>query len=164
MEYVYIGKIVSTPGIKGEIKIISDFEYKDKVFKTKANIYIGKNHIKEVIDTYRHHKQYDMITLEGYNNINEVLKYMKEPVYILKEELNIDNNDILICDIIGMEAYVQDRYIGVVKDIYNTGINYKVIEIFNKNNKTLVPYHKDFIEFVDKNNNKIVFKGGMFDA
>lgn len=164
MEYVYIGKIVSTHGIKGEIKIISDFEYKDKVFKKGINIYIGQNHCHEVINTYRHHKQYDMITLEGYNNINEVLKYMKEPVYILKEELNIDNNDILICDIIGMEAYVQDRYIGVVKDIYNTGINYKVIEIFNKNNKTLVPYHKDFIEFVDKNNNKIVFKGGMFDA
>ena len=164
MEYVYIGKIVSTHGIKGEIKIISDFEYKDKVFKKGINIYIGQNHCHEVINTYRHHKQYDMITLEGYNNITEVLKYMKEPVYILKEELNIDNNDILICDIIGMEAYVQDRYIGIVKDIYNTGINYKVIEIFNKNNKTLVPYHKDFIEFVDKNNNKIVFKGGMFDA
>ena len=27
MEYVYLGKIVNTFGIKGEVKVISDFEY-----------------------------------------------------------------------------------------------------------------------------------------
>ena len=32
MDKVYIGKIVSTHGIKGEIRILSDFPYKDKVF------------------------------------------------------------------------------------------------------------------------------------
>ena len=32
MDNIYIGKIVSTHGIKGELRIISDFEYKDKVF------------------------------------------------------------------------------------------------------------------------------------
>lgn len=156
MEYVYIGKIVSTHGIKGEIKIISDFEYKDKVFKTKANIYIGKNHIKEVIDTYRHHKQYDMITLSGYNNINEVLKYMKKNVYIDKSEINF-GDDILICDIIGMEAYVMDKFIGYVTSIYNTGVNYKVVEIMNDGKKTLIPYHKDFIKNIDESNKKITF-------
>ena len=33
MDTVYIGKIVSTHGIKGELRIISDFPYKNKVFK-----------------------------------------------------------------------------------------------------------------------------------
>ena len=32
MEKVYIGKIVSTHGIKGELRILSDFPFKDKVF------------------------------------------------------------------------------------------------------------------------------------
>ena len=31
-DYIYIGKIVNTHGLKGEIRIISDFEFKDKVF------------------------------------------------------------------------------------------------------------------------------------
>ena len=143
MEYVYIGKIVSTHGIKGEIKIISDFEYKDKVFKKGINI-------------YRHHKQYDMITLSGYNNINEVLKYMKKNVYIDKSEINF-GSDILICDIIGMEAYVMDKFIGYVTSIYNTGVNYKVVEIMNDGKKTLIPYHKDFIKNIDESNKKITF-------
>lgn len=156
MEYVYIGKIVSTHGIKGEIKLISDFEYKDKVFKKGINIYIGQNYCHEVINTYRHHKQYDMITLSGYNNINEVLKYMKKNVYIDKSEINF-GDDILICDIIGMEAYVMDKFIGYVTSIYNTGVNYKVVEIMNDGKKTLIPYHKDFIKNIDESNKKITF-------
>ena len=33
MNKIYIGKVVNTHGIKGEIRILSNFEYKDKVFK-----------------------------------------------------------------------------------------------------------------------------------
>ena len=40
MGRVYIGKVVSTHGIKGEVKILSDFEYKDKVFKVGKKIII----------------------------------------------------------------------------------------------------------------------------
>lgn len=156
MEYVYIGKIVSTHGIKGEVKIISDFEYKEKVFKKGVNIYIGPGYCHEVINTYRHHKQYDMISFSGYNNINEVLKYMKKNVYIDKSEINF-GSDILICDIIGMKAYVMDKFIGCVNSIYNTGVNYKVVEIMNEGKKTLIPYHKDFIKNIDKSNNTITF-------
>ena len=32
MQKVYVGKVVGTHGIKGEIRIISDFQFKDKVF------------------------------------------------------------------------------------------------------------------------------------
>ena len=40
---VYIGKVVSTHGIKGEIKIISDFEYKDRVFVVGKKLIIDNN-------------------------------------------------------------------------------------------------------------------------
>ncbi len=29
---VYVGEIVNTHGIKGELRIVSDFKYKDSVF------------------------------------------------------------------------------------------------------------------------------------
>ena len=32
MDKIYIGKIVNTHGIKGEVRILSDFLYKDKAF------------------------------------------------------------------------------------------------------------------------------------
>ena len=30
---IYLGKVVNTHGIKGELRIISDFKYKNTVFK-----------------------------------------------------------------------------------------------------------------------------------
>ena len=40
-DYVCIGKIVNTHGIKGELRILSDFELKNKVFKKGVNRYVG---------------------------------------------------------------------------------------------------------------------------
>ena len=62
-----------------------------------------------------------------------------------------------------MKAYISDEYIGNVVDIYNTGVNYKVIEVYNdlNNKKTLIPYHKDFINNINLTDKSIKFKGGM---
>ena len=75
MNNVYIGKVVNTHGIKGEIRILSDFPYKDKVFLIDNEIIIGNN--KYIIKSYRVHKGYDMVTLDGYNDINDVLFLLK---------------------------------------------------------------------------------------
>ena len=40
MNKVYIGKIVNTHGIKGEIRLLSDFPFKDKVFVVGNNILV----------------------------------------------------------------------------------------------------------------------------
>lgn len=161
MEYIYIGKIVNTHGIKGEVRILSDFESKQDVFKKGINIYIGDIKQKEVIESYRHHKNYEMITMNGYTNINDVLKFKNKKVYINRLEIESLNDKILKSDIIGMKAFIENEEIGVVEDIYSTGINYEVFEIKNGKDKKLIPYHKDFILSIDVKESKIIFKGGM---
>ena len=84
---VYLGKIVSTHGIKGELRIISDFEYKDKAFKVGTYLIIDDE--KYLIKSYRKHKNYDMVTLNDFKDINEVLYLLKKKVYKLEEELNL---------------------------------------------------------------------------
>ena len=51
MNNVYIGKVVNTHGIKGEIRILSDFPYKDKVFIIDNKIIIGDS--EYIIKSYR---------------------------------------------------------------------------------------------------------------
>ena len=41
----YLGKLVNTHGLRGEVKIISDFKYKDIVFKEGNIIYIDNTFI-----------------------------------------------------------------------------------------------------------------------
>ncbi len=157
-EYVYIGKIVNTHGIKGELRIISDFKYKDRVFLNGRRIYIGEDHIEEIIDTYRHHKIFDMVTLKGYSNINEVLKYLKKDVYVKRYDLSLSTEDYLDEDIIGLDVLLDNGDKGTVVAIVDNGNSNKSLELLINGKKVLFPYHKDFIKSINLDNRIIELK------
>ena len=163
MKYVYIGKIVNTHGIKGELRILSDFKYKDKVFKSNMLIYIGKDKIEEKIVSYRKHKNFDMVCLDGYNNINEVLKYKGLYVYVNKEDIELDKDKYLDEYIIGMDVIVDNKVIGKVDNI-EKNVQYLIV-VKNKNREYLVPYNDFFVKEIDINNKRIIINNieGLFD-
>ena len=92
MNLIYIGKLVNTHGLKGEVKLISDFKFKDDVFKINNNIYINK--IKYTIKSYRKHKMFDMITLEGIDDIDKAFELCKDiGAKILYEPIDVPNSE-----------------------------------------------------------------------
>ncbi len=157
MDYVLIGKIVNTHGIKGELRLLSDFDKKDIVFKPNFNIYIGPTYIKETISSYRHHKMFDMITLIGYNNINEVLKYKYMEVYVKRSDLNLNENDYLLDDLINMKVIDNNEEIGTVIDyIQNNNVLLKVSGV----KEFYIPLVDNYIINVDTKNKIINVKNG----
>ncbi len=157
MNYILIGKIVNTHGIKGELRIISDFPYKDRVFKNNFNIYIGKDKINEVINTYRHHKIFDMITLKNYNNINEVLKYKGSLVYINRLDLKLNDNEYLECDLLDFNIIINNNIIGKLSSFENHNNN-KIIIVKNKEKEILLPYNNNLIENINLDKKEITYK------
>jgi len=150
MQKVYLGKIVNTHGIKGEIRILSDFEHKNLVFKPGFPIYIGNELNKEIIKTYRVHKNYDMVTLEGINDINDVLKYKGLKVYINREDLNVD---YLLDDLIGCHIIYQNQDYGVLKDYFYQKNNVLLQIAFTKN--YYIPYNNNYIKEVNISSKEI---------
>lgn len=149
MEYVYIGKIVDTHGIKGELRIRSNFERKEKVFKPNMIFYIGDNYIPETVNTYRPHKEFDMVSFSSYNNINEVLKYLKQKVYVKRSDLELNPNDYLLQDLIGFDVVENETILGKVSEImYNNGND--LLCVTGKNN-FYIPLKGDFIKKVNVN-------------
>lgn len=154
MKYIYVGKIVNTHGIKGEIRILSDFLKKDLVFKKDFILYIGPNKEEEIIKTYRKHKEFDMVTLEGINNINEVLKYKGCNVYINRENLEIEDNNYILEDLIDFEIKDNEKILGKLKDfMYNNG---NILLIIEGQKNFYIPYNDYYIKKVDLKN-KIVY-------
>ena len=111
MKKIYIGKFVNTHGLKGEIRIISDFEYKDDVFKIGNTIYIDNK--KFTIKSYRIHKNYDMVSFDEVNDINEIEKYKGLDVYIDSDDFNFE---YVLSDLISFKVYDENKYIGDVSD------------------------------------------------
>ncbi len=162
-EYIYIGKIVNTHGLKGEVRILSDFEKKDKVFIPGMTIYIGRKKEKEVINSYRHHKVFEMITMKGYSDINEIIRYKGLYVYIKKEDLKLDNDEYLDSDLINLDVYVNNEVVGVITDIRDSGHN-KFLVIKTSDKDVFVPMQDEFIKEVNLDEKKIVIEPikGMF--
>ena len=163
MTLIKIGKIVNTHGIKGELRLLSKFPYKDKVFINNMTIYIDKKD-KEIINTYRKHKNFDMITLKGYNNINEVLKYKGKNVYVNDSDIKLDNNKYLDEELIGLNVIYEDNNKCTIVDIerYDKTV---LFNIKNNDKEYLIPYNDNIIDKIDINNKRIYIKDikGLFD-
>lgn len=164
MKYVLIGKIVNTHGLKGEVRILSDFKYKDRIFKKGMKIYIGKDKVCEEINSYRYHKIFDMITMCGYDNIDQILKYKGEYVFINKEDLILKDKEYLDEDIIGLKVICDNLVKGIVKRIDKHGIN-NVLVIKNDDKNYLIPYNFDIIDDIDLEKKEMYIKNivGLFD-
>lgn len=133
MSKLLIGKYVNTHGIKGEIRIKSTFEYKDKVFKIGNEIIIDKPYF---IESYRVHKEYDMVILKGINSINEIPFKKNSNVYIEREKY-LGHNDYIAEDLIGFRTLNSNfdlevigiRYLNNNKKLLDTGNKLIPIEL-----------------------------------
>ncbi len=137
---LYIGELVNTHGIKGEVRIISFFKYKNIIFKPNNYLYINNEKLK--IKTYRKHKNYDMVTFENYDNINDILKFKGNKVYINKDEFKFPGP--LNEDLFGKKVYDKDKYIGTLINIINN--NGQEILVIKGNKEYLIPYVDEFVK------------------
>ena len=146
MNLIYIGDLVNTHGLKGEVRILSNFKYKNETFKIGNHLYIGASKKEFSIKTYRVHKNYDMVTFDGIDNIDDILIYKGEKVYIDKNELKID--DVLEEELVGFNVYQNDKNVGVVTGLKFSKL-YTLLVIQNNDKEYLVPNTSNFVLNVD---------------
>jgi len=150
MDLVYVGKIVNTHGIKGELRIKSDFEKKELVFKAGNKIIIEST--EHTIRTYRFHKIYDMITIDEYDNINDVLCFVGKNVYVSRDSLKLKKDDYLLSDLIGLNVVFNDTVYGIVRD-YSNDLNPLLKIEYDKN--YYIPINSNYIKSVDLDSKKL---------
>lgn len=150
---VYLGEIVNTHGIKGELRILSDFKFKDEAFKVNNKLYIGRRKQEVVINTYRKHKIYDMVTFAGFESINDAIAFKGDEVYIKREDLDIDS--YVDEDIIGLNAYDNDKLIGTIDSIIKN--KQEILLIKNEDKSYMVPNVSEFVN-IDLKNKKVNIK------
>ena len=146
--YLNVGKIVNTHGIKGEVRIKSSISDKS-VFNISNLLYIGSEKIPLKITSYRVHKDYDMVTFEGIDDINDVLKYKGLDVYVDRDSIK----SFIIEDLIGYDVY-SDKYVGKVTKLISN-IKYVILVL---DNGSMIPYIKDFIINIDNDLKRVYIK------
>ena len=153
---VYLGIISTTHGIKGELKITSNFEYPEKAFKVGTYLIIDNKSYE--IKSYRVHKGYHMVTLDDYNNINQVLFLKGKKVYKVRSELNLKEHEILDEDLLEYSVLTNDCFDGKVKDIYDTGNGNKVLKVELNNKEYLIPMASPMILKINNEKKEIIIE------
>ncbi|MGX7351668.1 16S rRNA processing protein RimM [Enterococcus canis] len=158
-DYLNVGKIVNTQGIKGEVRVISTTDFPEERYKKGAELWLfqeKKPAIKLVIKSHRKHKNFDIVSFEGHPNINDVEKYRDGILKVAKDELqDLAEDEYYYHEIIGLKVTENGQEIGKVKEILSPGAN-DVWVVQRPNQKDLLlPYIESVITEIDLANGTV---------
>lgn len=158
MDYIKVGRIINTHGIKGELKIIPLTDNIDRFDDLKTS-YLGDNKIKVEIDKVKYHKGFVIVKFKEYNNINDVIKYKDDFIYIDEnDKVELPEDHYFIFDIVGCIVYdTEQNKIGKVTEVIQSVSNdvYVVKDIENYRDY-LIPAVKEFVVEIDIENKTII--------
>ncbi len=150
-----VGKLVNTHGIKGEARIVSKTDFAEERYKPGNKLYLfmpaNNTPIELTVKTHRTHKSFDLVSFEGYENINDIEK-MKGGILKIQESqlVELEEDEFYYHEIIGCTVYnLAGDEIGKVREILTPGAN-DVWVIKGRDNKDiLIPYIEDVVKKVD---------------
>ncbi len=161
---LWIGTLVNTHGVKGEVRVLSDATDKEATFaKGNAIKYLNKDKVEElVIKSMRPHKQFILLTFEGINSINEIEWLKGSKIYCDRTEL--DDGEYYLRDLIGSPVIDQhNKELGIVIDIVDQGpYDNLIVELSNKN-KTNIPMVDEFNINYDGSSVKVTLPDGFIE-
>lgn len=159
IEYLEVGKIINTHGVKGEVKVIPLTDNLERFNRLKW-VYIDKNSVLEKynIERVKFFKGLAIIKFKEVNDMNgaEILKGLFLKVD-RENAVKLPQDSFFICDLIGCEVFEEDgSKLGVLKDVLQTGSN-DVFAVSGENNKEiLIPALKSVVKDLSVENKKMV--------
>ena len=158
--YLNVGKIVNTHGIRGEVRVISQTDFPEERYKKGAKLTLfreGKQPLVLVIANHRKHKNFDLLTFEGYPNINDVEVFRNGILKVAEEDLtDLEENEFYYYEIIGLPVIDENgQVLGKIKEILSPGAN-DVWVVQRKGQKdALIPYIESVVKRIDLENEEI---------
>lgn len=164
-EYLEAGKIVTTHGIRGEVKIMP---YTDtpELLAEFDRLFIGKNKDELIIERSRVFKNMVIAKIEGVDTPESAEKLRNKLLYMHRDDLELDGDTYFIQDLIGIEVRDADsgKVYGTISDVMQTGAN-DVYVINGSDREYLVPAIADVVVSTDIDENIMTIRplDGLFD-
>ncbi len=163
--FLEIGKIVGTHGIKGMVRIDpwadnGEFLTNFKTFYTEN----GKSEIsvKRVIP----HGRVVLAEIEGVDSIEKAETLRNKVLFIKRSDADIEDGRYFIAELLSCDVfdYETNENLGKITEVFSTGAN-DVWQVTKDNKNYLVPAIEDVLKEIDVENNRVVIKPlkGIFD-
>ncbi|KAF0822946.1 ribosome maturation factor RimM [Cytobacillus firmus] len=151
-----VGKIVNTHGIKGEARVISKTDFAEERYKPGNKLYLflpdtKSDPVELTVKSHRTHKSFDLLTFEGYENINQIEKMKGGILKISEDQLgDLEEDEFYYHEIIGCTVETLDgEEVGKIKEILSPGANDVWVIKAKGGKEILIPYIEDVVKEVN---------------
>ena len=158
-KYVSVGKILNFHGVKGEAKV-GYSRNQQEFMKSLKNVFILKDGLYNpfLVKSIRFNTKFAIIKFEGIDTVNEIVEYKNCLVFVDETTVreNLDEDEFLIDELVGMSVLCEGKKVGTVIVVSNNGVNDLLSVKSNTKNVSLVPFVKAIVLEVDLKAKEIV--------
>ena len=158
LEYLSIGQIINTHGLRGAVKV---YPLTDDIsrFKKLKEVYVEENDgiVKYKVESVKFLSSTVSVKLKGVDSEEAANKLRGSYIKVdRKSAVKLPKDTYFICDLIDLEVYDEKGLLlGTVKDVLQTGSN-DVYVIQSSGKDILIPALKDIVKKIDLENKKIL--------
>lgn len=166
-QYLEIGQIVSTHGVKGELRVNPWCDSPEFMKKFKTLYFDNKGEKAVKVISCRPHGNIVILKLEGIDTVEDAQKLRNKTLYMNRNDAKLKKGDWFIQDLIGCTVYDADsneKVYGQLTDVAETGAN--DIWFIEKDGKEyIIPAIKDVVINVDVEKESVFIRPlkGIFD-
>ncbi len=151
LQYIEAGEIVTTHGIKGEIKLLTWLDSPEDLVDFDRCRIGGKEYTMESV---RVQKSCNLVKLEGIDTPEDANLLRGKVLELYRED--IDDEVIFAAELVGMEVCVEDKCIGKIKEVLDYPGN--AVYVVKGQREYMIPAVKEFILDTDMEANRMQVK------
>lgn len=148
-DFLELGKIVNTHALKGEVKVTPWCD-DSGVFAEIKYVYVNDRPID--IEKAKDYKNSVLLKLKGIDSIEQAELLKNAVLYAERKQLGeLPEDTYYIKDLIGLEVYEGDGFLGILEDCFPTGGNDVYVVKNSEGKQLLLPAIKQVVKKVDLN-------------
>lgn len=157
MEYTTIGKITSTHGVRGDLKVYPLTDDPERFFALNK-VFVGDTKELLIPVGAKLHKGMVLIRFKGMDDINMVLRFKDQYLYVLDEDrIKLPEGRYFLSDLIGCQVLdLSGKMIGNLSDVLQGAANDVYVIDGGDGKEYLIPAVERFIISVDIVNKRVI--------
>ena len=151
LPYIEAGEIVTTHGVRGEVKVLSWLDSPEMLCEFDRCRISGREY---VIDSVRVQKTCNLVKLRGVDTMEDAQKLRGKTMELYRED--ISDELIFAAELVDVEVYADGACIGKIKEVLDYPGN--SVYVVQGEREYLIPAVKEFILSTDLEKNQMQVK------
>ena len=151
LPYIEAGEIVTTHGVRGEVKVLSWLDSPEMLCEFERCRISGREY---VMDSVRVQKTCNLVKLRGVDTMEDAQKLRGKTMELYRED--ISDELIFAAELVDVEVYADGACIGKIKEVLDYPGN--SVYVVQGEREYLIPAVKEFILSTDLEKNQMQVK------